>query len=82
MESQRNLIRSSRDNFYRSSRAWEPTLHDWEQSDHLTDVELWQLIDRTYHFLAPRYMPVQEWQAFVTGQRHARPKPLGAVMTW
>jgi hypothetical protein len=82
LDSQRDLIRSSRDRLYRLSRAWEPTLHDWEQSDHLTDVAQWQLIDRTYHFLAPRYMPVQEWQALLTGQHVARPKPIGTVMKW
>jgi histidinol dehydrogenase len=82
IDSQRNLIRSSRDGLYRLSRAWEPILQGWEASNELSGPALWQLIDRTYHFLAPRYMPVQEWQAFVAGQRRARPKPIGTVMTW
>jgi hypothetical protein len=82
VDSQRNLIRSSRDGLYRLSRAWEPILQGWEAAGDLSGPALWQLIDRTYHFLAPRYMPVQEWQAFVVGQRRPRPKPLGAVMTW
>ncbi len=77
-----NLIRSSRDWLYRLSRAWEPILQDWEEATGLPDAELWNLIDRTYRFLAPRYMPVQEWQAFVAGQRHGQPKPIGSVMTW
>jgi hypothetical protein len=82
LDSQRNLIRSSRDRLYRLSRAWEPTLHDWAQSDLLTDVAQWHLIDRTYRFLAPRYMPVQEWQAVLAAQHGVRPKPIGAVMNW
>ena len=82
IDSQRNLIRSNRDGLYRLSRAWEPILQDWEASRELTWAALWQLIDRTYRFLAPRYMPVQEWQAFVAGYRHTRPKPMGAIMTW
>ena len=82
LDSQCNLIRSSRDWLYRLSRAWEPILQDWEQAAGLPDVELWQLIERTYRFLAPRYMAVQEWLAFVTVQRRGRPKPIGTVMTW
>ena len=82
IDSQRSLIRSSRDGLYRLSRAWEPILRGWEASGELSGPALWRLIDRTYHFLAPRYMPVQEWQAFVAGHRRARPQPLGSVMTW
>ena len=81
IDSQRSLIRSSRDWLYRLSRAWEPILQDWEEAAGLPEAELWQLIERTYRFLAPRYMPVQEWQAFVSGQRHGRAKPIGSVMT-
>jgi len=82
LDSERSLIRSSRDWLYRLSRAWESILQDWDDIAGLPDGELWKLVERTYRFLAPRYMPVQEWQAFVTGGRRARSKPTGAVMTW
>ena len=82
IEGQRSLVRSGRDVLYRLSRAWEPILQAWEKSGRLNESALWQLIDRTYRFLAPRYMPVQEWQAFVAGQRLARPKPMGSIMRW
>jgi hypothetical protein len=82
LDNQRNQIRSSRDWLYRLSRAWEPILQDWEDSGELEDAGLWQLIERTYRFLAPRYMAVQEWQAFVAGQRPGQRKPVGPVMTW
>ncbi len=82
LDSQCSLIRSSRDWLYRLSRAWEAILQDWEQAAGLPDVELWQLIERTYRFLAPRYMAVQEWQASVTGRRRGRPKAIGTVMAW
>ena len=82
IDGQCNQVRASRDWLYRLSRAWEPILQDWEEATGLPDAELWQLIDRTYRFLAPRYMPVQEWQAFVSGQRPGRAKPMGSVMTW
>jgi hypothetical protein len=82
IDSQRNLIRTGRDALYRLSRAWEPILLGWEESGRLAETALWQLIDRTYRFLAPRYMPVQEWQAFLAGQQPTRPKPIGIVMKW
>jgi hypothetical protein len=82
IDSHRNLIRSSRDALYRLSRAWEPILQAWEAAGALSGTPLWQLLDRTYRFLAPRYMQVQEWQAFVNGQRRARPKSLGTAMQW
>jgi hypothetical protein len=82
VDSQRNMIRSSRDGLYRTSRAWEPILVSWEGVAELDYPGLWHLIERSYRFLAPRYMPVQEWQAYVTGQHRSRPKRLGAVMSW
>lgn len=82
LDSQRSFIRSSRDWLYRLQRAWDPLLRQWEATSPLTEIELWRLIERTYRFLAPRYMPVQEWQDFVTGRRHSRRKPIGTVMRW
>ncbi len=83
IDSHRNLIRSSRDALYRLSLAWDPILRAWEAAaGALTGTPLWQLLERTYRFLAPRYMQVQEWQTFVAGQHRARPKPLGQVMRW
>jgi hypothetical protein len=82
LDTQRSLIRSGRDGLYRQSRAWEPILQAWKESDKLLDDAMWRLLSRTYQFLAPRYMPVQEWQAFIAEQRRLRPKPLAAVMTW
>ena len=82
VDSERSLIRTSRDWLYRLSRAWEPILQDWEESGALPDDELWRLLERTYRFLAPRHMPVQEWQALAHGQYRAPLKPSGTVMTW
>ena len=82
VDSQRSLIRSSRDWLYRLSRAWEPILQAWSDATDLPDPELWHLIERTYRFLAPRYMQVQEWQEFAAGQRRGRPRPINSAMTW
>ena len=82
VESERSLIRTSRDWLYRLSRAWEPILQDWDEAEGLPHSEVWQLIERTYRFLAPRHMPVQEWQAYVADERRGRPKRIGVSMTW
>ena len=82
LDSHCSLIRSSRDGLYRQSRAWQPILREWEASRDLLEAALWQLTERTYHFLAPRFMPMQEWQAFVAGQRPDRPKPIAGAMKW
>ena len=82
VENERSLIRSSRDWLYRASRAWEVILQDWEDANELPDNELWRLVERTYQFLAPRHMRVQEWQVFTAGQRCGRQKPAGPIMTW
>jgi hypothetical protein len=60
MESQQAFIRSIRDQLYREQRAWQAILDGWAASDPAEEVP-WDLITRTYQFLAPRYMPVTEW---------------------
>ncbi len=82
IENERSLIRSSRDWLYRLSLAWEPLLQNWEETGGLPDNDLWLLMERTYRFLAPRHMPVQEWHAFVADQRRGQQKRIGTVMTW
>ncbi len=60
-DSQRSFIRSNRDWLYRSQRAWEPILTQWDGSTGLFDEGTLALLARTYQFLAPRFMPVTEW---------------------
>jgi len=55
-DSQRSFIRSNRDWLYRSLRAWNPILTEWEETK-----DLRQLFVHTYRFLAPRFMSVTEW---------------------
>ncbi|MEO8716509.1 MAG: hypothetical protein ABI369_16005 [Acetobacteraceae bacterium] len=78
-ESQRAFIRSNRDWLYRSLRAWEPLLTDWEAAGTEYDPAMAALIGRTYHFLAPRFMPVTEW---LSRDRAGLPKAKSAGMTW
>ena len=61
VDSQRAFIRTNRDWLYRSQRAWEPILTQWDASAGTFDEGTLALLGRTYHFLAPRFMPVTEW---------------------
>lgn len=61
VDSQRAFIRTNRDWLYRSQRAWEPILAQWDAAAVGFDEGTLALLGRTYHFLAPRFMPVTEW---------------------
>lgn len=81
IESHQSFIRSNRDPLYRSLRAWEPILKEWDDLTDDPDDGMWPLVTRTYQFLAPRYMPVQEWQSS-RDQRQRPSKKKVAAMTW
>lgn len=81
-DAQCSFIRSNRDWLYRARRAWEPILAEWTAAPPVLDDAAWLRVGRTYHFLAPRFMPVQEWES-LSGPRQGRraPKP-DSVMKW
>ncbi len=82
VEGQRIFIRSHRNWLHRSRLAWDPILHAWEAASDRADDGFWLLVARTYQFLAPRFMPVQEWQLFNAargGRRQAGTRP---VLQW
>ncbi len=68
-DSQRTFIRSHRDWLYRTQRAWQSLLAEWAGAGISFDEGILQLLNRTYQFLAVRFMPVTEWAAA------SRPKP-------
>lgn len=79
-ENQRLFIRSNRDWLYRSQRAWEPFLKQWEAAREQMDDGAWDLLARTYQFLAPRFMATTEWQSH---RQHFRRSEAGPIrMTW
>jgi hypothetical protein len=55
-------VRIHRDWLYSSLRAWEDILTAWESGGNVWSQDTWNLLRRTYRFLAPRFMPVQDWQ--------------------
>jgi len=76
------FIRSKRDWLYRCQRAWEPVLRQWDNAGGMDDEGVWQLVGKTYQFLAPRYMPVSEWEVFNSGRRGRAVQPTAKVMKW
>jgi hypothetical protein len=81
-EEHRNLIRAARDWMYCSRRAWDPTFLDWAAAAPGIDESTWPRLQRTYQFLAPRFMPVQEWSDLL-GNRPVGDKPrVENVMVW
>ena len=61
----RRGIRRARDTLHSRLRAWDETLEKWAplspQHGDLSDIT--PLIADLYRFLAPRYMPIDEWVA-------------------
>ena len=60
-DSQRTFIRSNRDWLYRAQRAWQSLLKEWDVAGIGYDEGILLLLNRSYQFLAPRFMPVTEW---------------------
>jgi hypothetical protein len=78
IETHKTFIRNNRDWLYRSQRAWDPILTEWDATDGSPGDATRSLLTKTYHFLAPRFMPVTEWVSFLN------PKPKAKVrgMEW
>jgi hypothetical protein len=74
VEYAQTFIREHRDWLYRSQRAWEPVLADWEAANGAGEGTL-ALLGRTYRFLAPRFMPVTEWVSALHPRRVPKAKP-------
>jgi len=54
-------LRHQRDWLFRTKRAWEPVFADWANAPSDFDESVWKVVERTYSFLAPRFMSFQEW---------------------
>jgi hypothetical protein len=63
-------LRRQRDWLFRTNHAWDPVFTDWMNVSGQIDEFLWKVVERTYSFLAPRFMSFQEWTAI-----DAAPKP-------
>ena len=79
-DSQRTFIRSNRDWLYRTQRAWQSLLTEWDVAGIGFDEGILLLLNRSYQFLAPRYMPVTEWASIT--RPAARKKDTARRMVW
>ncbi len=61
-EDRGSAIAPHRDRLYGSLLAWDALLRLWDRPRAPDDERVWKAVDAAYRFLAPRYMPVQEWQ--------------------
>lgn len=73
-------VRIHRDWLYSSLRAWEDILTAWEGGGNVWSQNTWNLLRRTYRFLAPRFMPVQDWQ--ISRHGHNLDAALREPMVW
>ena len=78
----RSFLRANRNWLYRNQRAWEPTFKAWANAPRQLDDVAWLIIRRTYRFLAPRYMAVQDWQLTNTLRRPRKSKTVASGMRW
>jgi hypothetical protein len=63
-------LRDQRNWLFRTNHAWGPVFTEWANAPRQFDDFLWKVVERTYFFLAPRFMSVQEWTI-----RDGRSKP-------
>lgn len=74
-------MQTGRDVLHRNRVAWTPTLDAWERARGPAGMEDWPLVERTYRFLAPRYMTTTEWHARFVENR-VPPERAPAQMIW
>lgn len=82
LDGYRHYIREQRDWLHRSRRAFEPILAEWEADGSLLDDAARPRLARAYQFLAPRFMPVHEWERATAQRPRAAPRVCGPVMHW
>jgi hypothetical protein len=82
LDSQRTFIRSNRDWLYRTLRAWQPLLLEWESVGFTFDDHARSALENAYRFLAPRFMPVTEWLAASMPGGNLKKRPAERGMVW
>ena len=60
-ETQIKRLRTTRDDLWERMLAWDDLLRDWDFAVIKRSADSLKLIDKTYRFLAPRFMEVDEW---------------------
>ena len=82
IDATRAFVRAHRDWLFRTRRAFAPVLEEWEAASPLLDEAAWARLARTYQVLAPRFMPVQEWERATAPRARGQAPAPGPVMQW
>lgn len=61
IDCQKSFIQDMRDQLHIRLLAWQPILEKWHNQPARRSSYAESLLDETYRFLAPRYMPVDQW---------------------
>lgn len=80
IDAQVAYIRKARDLLYRQLMAWEEMFEMWPRVEPQRSPKIPDILRETYRFLAPRYMPVDEWKLYTklsVNQDEAK-----STMTW
>jgi hypothetical protein len=72
-------IRMVRDELHKRMMAWDQILSQWARVKVAVDTDKPELLRDTYHFLAPRYMQVNEW-ILVTKLHEKEREPQGVSL--
>jgi hypothetical protein len=62
-------MRKQRDWLFRTNHSWGSVFTAWANAPADFDDFLWKVVERTYVFLAPRFMSFQEWKVAETRLR-------------
>ena len=64
IDAQVTYIRKARDLLYRQLMAWEEIFEMWQRQEPQRSPKVPDILRETYRFLAPRYMPVDDWKLY------------------
>jgi hypothetical protein len=62
IKSQTHFIRQCRDDLNRRLWAWDKIVEAWSEQEARRSPYVEKLLEELYHFLAERFLPVQEWE--------------------
>ncbi len=82
LDARRTMLRRERDRLHRTRRSFLPMLAEWEGASPVLDEAAWGRLARTYRFLAPRFMQVQEWERATAPRARGAGPVYGTVMQW
>ncbi len=74
IDSQRDFIRTIRNDLYKRLSAWTEVLEAWEQIEPLHSRYNEEWLAKTYRFLAPRFLKVDEWELHTRFESHQERK--------